>query len=389
MWFFSEALNSRRLLQKIADLERTMEIRTKEYEQHINTVRKERDGAMKALDQARKWADEIAALFEKDIPSITEQTSWACGIFDFRMARVDGTDYFNPGLVEIDGVLWLLARRARNLPGVGPFGMNDLVSFELEGLLPKRGTVLKLQKYRSDQQFEDPRIVLNNGKLYVSYTTFVVFGANKFSYAHQSLSVLDRNWKVTKTYEPEYGHNKKHWLSNKGFEKNWLWFFWRNDPMLLYLTKPHTVVSIKFGVPADQQRVFVTHEVNPLWVHGEPRGGTPPVLVDGEYWTFFHSSVPWTKTKRRYNMGAYAFEANPPFRITKMTSLPLLSGSRRDPWGEGKPLVVFPCGALMRDGEWLVTLGVNDLACAWIKIPHADLIELVQSVNQANIELVT
>lgn len=358
-----------------------------EYETHISTVRKERDGAMKALDQARKWADEIVTLFERDIPSITEQTNWDCGMFDFRLAKVSGTDYFNPGLVEIDGVLWLLTRRSRNLPGVGPFGMNDLMAFELEGLLPKRGIGIRLKKHRSDQQHEDPRVFLHEGRIYLSYTTFVVFGKNQFSFAHQGISVLDKNWKVIQAHDPEFGHNKSDWLRNKNSEKNWLWFIWEGSPMLIYLTRPHTVVQFRFGSQTEEVRKWVTPEMNPLWNHGEPRGGTPPVLVDGEYWTFFHSSVPWIKHKRRYNMGAYAFEAKPPFRITKMTSLPLLSGSRRDPWNEGKPLVVFPCGALLRDGEWLVTLGVNDLACGWIKIPHADLIELVQPVAEIKPEV--
>lgn len=339
---------------------------------------------MKALDQARRWADEVAALFERDIPSITEQSNWDCELFDFRAAAVSGTDYFNPGLVEIDSVLWLVTRRARQLPGSGILGMNDLVAFELDGLLPKKGQVIKLRKQRSDQQFEDPRAFVHGGKIYLSCCTFTMFGKDKCSYGHQTLAVLDKNWHVTKTHEPEFGNNVKDWLRNKGWEKNWLFFFHDDALMVIYLTRPHTVVEMKFDVPPSKMRTWVTNDFSRLWDHGEPRGGTPPVRVGDEYWSFFHSSVPWTKNKRRYNMGAYAFASEPPFSITRATSLPLLSGSRRDPWNEGKPLVVFPCGALLRDGEWLVTLGVNDLACAWIKIPHEDLEQLASPVCKAD-----
>src|SRR6266404_557243 len=100
------------------------------------------------------------------------------------------------------------------------------------------------------------------------------------------------------------------------------------------------------------------------------RGGSPPVMAEGEYWTFFHSSMPWVPGKRRYFMGAYAFEPHAPFRVTKITGGPLLVGNYRDPWKEGVPLVVFPGGAIYHDGKWFVTLGLNDLKCAWIEIPH-------------------
>jgi len=44
------------------------------------------------------------------------------------------------------------------------------------------------------------------------------------------------------------------------------------------------------------------------------------------------------------------------------------------------PLVVFPCGAILRNGEWLVTLGVNDCESAWIKIPHERLMETMKKI---------
>jgi hypothetical protein len=74
-------------------------------------------------------------------------------------------------------------------------------------------------------------------------------------------------------------------------------------------------------------------------------------------------------------MGVYAFMAEPPFRVTRMSTVPILSGSQNDEWHEGLPLVVFPCGALLRNGQWLVTMGVNDCASAWIEIPHKDVVK--------------
>jgi predicted GH43/DUF377 family glycosyl hydrolase len=93
----------------------------------------------------------------------------------------------------------------------------------------------------------------------------------------------------------------------------------------------------------------------------------------------------WMSRKRRYYMGAYAFEAQPPFRVTRVTPEPILVGSIDDPWWEGKPLVVFPCAALLSHGLnpdyfiWTVSLGVNDLASARIEIPHFRLLQLLSS----------
>ena len=76
-------------------------------------------------------------------------------------------------------------------------------------------------------------------------------------------------------------------------------------------------------------------------------------------------------------MGAYAFEAKPPFKITRMTKKPILSGSQEDPWQEGLPLVVFPCGAVLQSNKFLVTMGVNDYVSSWIEIPLDDLNKLM------------
>jgi predicted GH43/DUF377 family glycosyl hydrolase len=76
-------------------------------------------------------------------------------------------------------------------------------------------------------------------------------------------------------------------------------------------------------------------------------------------------------------MGAYKFHAMPPYEITGMTTDPILSGSMHDRRNPGAPACVFPCGALLQNGTWLVTLGVGDTACAWMEMPHEDLVKLL------------
>jgi hypothetical protein len=163
-------------------------------------------------------------------------------------------------------------------------------------------------------------------------------------------------------------------------QKNWLWFDHDGFLHLIYMTDPHEVVRWNPDMTVNQ--VFKDEFPSEHWNDfGHARGGTPPVLIDGEYWLFFHSSTDWKEwnkqhpgdVKRRYHMGAYAFEARPPFRVTRVVDEPLLTGSQMDPWATGLPLVVFPGGAILRDGKWFVVMGVNDCACAWIEIPHNEL----------------
>jgi hypothetical protein len=75
-------------------------------------------------------------------------------------------------------------------------------------------------------------------------------------------------------------------------------------------------------------------------------------------------------------MGAVAFEAKPPFKPVLYTQFPILEGSQNDAWANRKPLVVFPGGAVCKDGMWTIVYGINDLKSGWLKLPHEELIKL-------------
>lgn len=182
------------------------------------------------------------------------------------------------------------------------------------------------------------------------------------------MAVLADDFQPVTRWDPIYKGNGGSLLLNTDNEKNWVWF--EHDGMLcmIYNTEPHQVVHWI----GDQVHVEFEQDM-PEWEWGHKRGGTPPIRIGDEYLCFFHSSTKWTETRRRYHMGAYTFEAKPPFKPLRCTTKPLLSGSREDPWADGLPLVVFPCGSIYRDNKWLVTMGVNDFCSAWMEIPHSEL----------------
>lgn len=177
--------------------------------------------------------------------------------------------------------------------------------------------------------------------------------------------------------EPHIGGNHSSPELSTGHEKNWTWFGKTGSPHCLYSLHPLEIHAFN----PDPIAAETTSPRELPWIYGTLRGGTNPELHDGQYWMFFHSSLPWKDATgtvlfgrdRRYYMGAVTMTAEPPFRLTSITPTPLLRGSEEDPRTVLGPPVVFPCGAKLIDGSWLVTMGINDERCGWISIPHEEL----------------
>lgn len=301
---------------------------------------------------------------------VAEQTKWNAGLFDIRTDP--NTRFFNPSLVKRGDQYWLFARRARNIKGDW-MGMNDIVAhlFDRRTKAIRASVGVVFPKHYKEEHYEDPRTMWMGGSLYISCTTFI---PRMFTGAHQKIARLNDQFYSGRPLSPIYGGNGGSPLLNEGrHEKNWLWFEHDGRPHMVYRAVPHEVVEFDSFEEFRAVKTHRTRFAHKAWCHGELRGGTPPVRVGDEYWTFFHSSLVWRKPKRQYFMGAYAFSAKPPFEMTRMTFRPLLAGSIADPWAEGLPLVVFPCGAVYENGTWLVTYGVNDYVCGWIEIPHSEL----------------
>lgn len=330
----------------------------------------------------------------RQTPSILKQTKFKSGFFYFGSQMAAATRrLFNPALISIDGKDWLITRWSEDKKEGGPWGYNSLWAFELDSgdHRPIRGIKIPLAGYKH-QHFEDPRIIRrSDGKLWLSYCTFclqlkpgddgglVPDARDKmFQGAHQGVALLDSNWRVISQMDPIHGKNGSTVLMNTGHEKNWIWFEHTGIMHCVYMTEPHEV--FRLGADMQSAQTWLTEansDYSKKW--GQPRGGTPPVKIRDEYWSFFHSSTPWRNGKRQYHMGAYAFKARPPFNITRMVARPILSGSDEDPWMHYHPKVVFPGGAIYRKETWFVAMGINDMACAWIEIPHAKLAKICNS----------
>jgi predicted GH43/DUF377 family glycosyl hydrolase len=111
------------------------------------------------------------------------------------------------------------------------------------------------------------------------------------------------------------------------------------------------------------------------WDWGHLRGGAPPVRRGGEYYHFFHGALD-AAGGRTYTLGAYTFEAAPPFRVTRFAPLPLLLPTEG---GGNVPRVVFPCGAVDAGSHWLVSYGVND---RWARVARFTSQEVEKALKE-------
>jgi predicted GH43/DUF377 family glycosyl hydrolase len=134
----------------------------------------------------------------------------------------------------------------------------------------------------------------------------------------------------------------------------------------------------------DGSRIVAEYRTpGPRWPYGHVRGGTAPLLFEGNLIRFFHSGLDneYGQFYRRYFLGAYITRPDPPFEVLAVSCKPVVYGSeidrlKRAQWEacpQYKRQVVFPGGAVAVDGGWLVSVGVNDSACEILKITPKDL----------------
>lgn len=307
-----------------------------------------------------------------ETPPFPHQTEFAAGLFNLPHSPL--MVHFNPGLVrKPNGNLALVTRQwKRPHVGVGVWD-STLQLFDINE--PDMGAThigqLNMRRDRDKRiQCEDPRVVWNE-KRRCFYVMHVVWKKGSKYVAHQRLSVFNEAWQPVSDHNIAFGGNSNQFGGGRHHEKNWSVFFHDEKAMVLYSFSPHVIFSTDGSMPLDVHR---TEAPVHLWKYGEIRGGTPPVRVGDHYITFMHSSLWWKNVQKRYYMGAYIFEAKPPFKVLAITEKPILIGTDQDIRTLGGPPCIFPCGADYRDGSWLVTFGVNDEACGWIKIPHHKLI---------------
>lgn len=234
---------------------------------------------------------------------------------------------------------------------------------------------------------EDPRALWVEDELYLIFNTL---NEKNVRCRHMGLANLNKDT-LDVNYTTILDSNLQ-WI-----EKNWNPFAYAAEdrkPELFfeYQISPRTIFSLPTPqinslhlLPLPSDVAYIHLPWTAKW--GVIRGGTPAQKVDDEYLAFFHSAFSEKNGLYWYIMGAYTFQAKPPFAITGMSKYPILFKGIFDTpitnTAQVNKRVIFPSGYVVekQNGRELihVACGENDSA---IKILTLDKEILLNSLNR-------
>lgn len=226
---------------------------------------------------------------------------------------------------------------------------------------PGPSTTLALVHPLANFGREDPRLFIFRDQLHISFIGVQGHGGGNII-THQLYARLRDDWTVEEVFAPSISARSP--SRPNTWEKNWGFFDLNGVLHAVYSIKPHVVLRI------DGERVSVITETPTefTWHGGYLRGGAPPVLIDGEYWHWFHGAhdIPggnWPT--RQYNLGLCTFEAKSPFRVTRMAEHPLAMADHSTRPTDQYCSVLFPAGTMFDGKRWRVSFGIHD---RWLEI---------------------
>jgi len=221
---------------------------------------------------------------------------------------------------------------------------------------------------RTPSQSEDARIFFYRGKMMLIYNDNIevnrpsywdrrdMFIAElKFQEGHFSLSPP-----LKLIHQEKYG--------SVLWQKNWVPFEWNKTLFVSYSVNPHEILYPNL-MNGECYRCYET-DVPLVWNLGSLKLSSPPIKVDGEFLSFFHSwkivasEASWGYDLYHYFIGAYTFSSDPPFKLTRYTPNPIVD-DRFYTQGSYSKRVVFP-GSFVVEGDTLLLPYGKDDSEIWI-----------------------
>ena len=235
---------------------------------------------------------------------------------------------------------------------------------------------------------EDPRLFKRGEDLYLvyndcsthhpGYRTMRIAGLNREDCSLNFMTDLD--------------------LHAKPIEKNWVPFEWmdannQRNVYFEYYLYPRKILQLanaqlneapqlSFLEALPAQKLYWPH----VW--GRIRGGTNVCRIGDQFLGFFHSNFRTQDKSLWYVMGAYTFEATPPFRLTAISPYPILFEGIYGalPGTKAALHCIYPCGYVIHEQggkEWIqLSCGENDSS---IKIVTLDKEALLKTLTRLNL----
>jgi hypothetical protein len=298
---------------------------------------------------------------------------------DWRAAAAGGPiRTFNPALLP-DGAGWIMAYRvvlsderrriavcrldaALQVVDGSPLPFSDAVRFQHDALLP---TIAR-------QWHADPRLYRWGNRIFLYWNSGWHEPQN-----HQFLQELNPSSLAPVGAPRELILRRG---DRRPLEKNWTFFTTGSGELhAVYSVAPHRILRFSVGgtgdIPFDDEADTDWSLVSYPTCHGGLRGGAPPVWHEGCFWSFCHS-VHDGAQGYCYEAAVYCFSGDGAFHPLAEPRHPLLlGGSLRDRRSHPRlnpavDVVIYPCGAVVKDSRWLISHGINDELCAITRLAH-------------------
>lgn len=299
--------------------------------------------------QQCKTCPDYAAETETPTPTPTEPTMsaeldeirWPVRFDESNLAPGQPGRRFNSSIIDWKGEFLLAYRDG--------WAGSEIHLIRLDRSFRPKGASVKLDlMHWRDANYgrEDPRLFTFRGKLHVAYIGVV--GGDQIHHTNVLYARISDGLAVEQVFSPQYpGRNT--------WEKNWSFFEYDSTLYCSYTIAPHRVLRID----GDRATLVYTTQTASRWSGGEPRGGASPVRIGDVFYEFFHASTE-QYGHRVYQVGLLTFEAKPPFRVTSIVPDPILWAHQESRPPDQYASVIFPCGAVLYDGHWVVSCGIHD-----------------------------
>lgn len=322
-------------------------------------------------------------------PSVFQQ-GFVGGLIEFDQPLFDGNTLFarkNGSHLNYAGTDWVAFRVSKSTPELAATSERWEEPSEIWVSKLNRGTkqaavvgrvngLAKWDQLGWHDGYGDPRLFLFQGKPHLAYSHLAYDPAGKVIATNQRLVALSPDFQsVLRDIPLPYGRN----FAKAGLhEKNWGFFEDHGKLRFVYSIHPtHTVVEVGTGRCWKSTPFGGAETWSRMW--GEPRGGTMPVKIGGNWVSLFHSHREEPIIRRRYFVGAVSFSTeHASYQALKFSKQPIFTGSLNDglAWMLGasvgfSPQVLFPGSAeLSDDGKSLfVVSGLNEHSVAWHQMP--------------------
>lgn len=232
---------------------------------------------------------------------------------------------------------------------------------------------------------QDPRLVTVGGRLFVVYNNILEHVIHR-EIRRMFVAELFYDGGQFTASDPEClidfeGSNEMR------YEKNWVPFEYQGKLFLGQSLTPHRILHPLLGTGMCE--TIATSLGSIQWNWGPLRGGTQALLDGDHYLSIFHSwtDIPTIQSNGRkiahYVIGAYTFQAHPPFAITAMSPTPIVAESFYRPpfYKTWKPMrCIFPAGIVIDDNDLWISYGRQDHEIWIAKLDKKSLLQSLISV---------